>query len=305
MCVLKMIYNITFSIPEAKIVGSYTAKTKLLSDLIPGRRETYIYNTEEDYYNEYKQSLFATTTKKVGWDCMRHYEIVANGCLPFFPGFEKCPPQTMSTWPKDLQIEVNQFYQECRGNNNVNVDRWDRLMDQFIHHMRKHLTTRSMADYIVNTVGFDQASKILFLSGFIPPDYLRDLTLHGLKEKMGPGCHDFPMIPFLYKSYDQPMNNFWGKGFTYSRLLEPHMRDHSLDESLLRDIKNKYYDLIIYGSYHRGIEMPLYDYIVNYYEPRQIILLCGGDIHECPYQEWVDKGHFVFVRELPYFLSLE
>ena len=298
MSVLKMMYNVTFSIPHCKIIDDHDhqAKTKLLSDLVPGRRETYVYNTEEEYYNEYKQSFFATTTKKSGWDCMRHYEIVANGCLPFFPGFENCPPNTMSTWPKHLQLEVNRFYHECRGN--IDVDRWKSLMERFIDHMRKHLTTRSMAEYILNTVGFDHASKVLFLSGFIPPDYLRDLILHGLKEKMGPGCHDFPMVPFLYTSYDQPMDGFWGKGFTYSRLLGSQMRDHNLDKTLLGDIQNRYYDLIIYGSYHRGIEMPLYDYIAQYYGPQQIILLCGGDLHECPHQEWTDKGYHVFVREM-------
>jgi hypothetical protein len=295
-----MISNITFSIPGCKIVGDHhhQAKKKLLSDLIPGKPETYIYNTEEEYYNEYKQSYFAMTTRKAGWDCMRHYEIVANGCLPFFPDFENCPPKTMSTWPKSLQLQVNQFYHECRNISHIDFASWNSFMDQFINHMRKHLTTRSIADYVVNKVGFQNASKILFLSGFIPPDYLRDLTLHGLKEKLGSKCHDFPMIPHIYTSYDLPMNDLWGKGFTYSRLLDPQMHDDMLDTSLMEDIKNKYYDLIIYGSYHRGIEMPLYDYIVNYYEPRQIILLCGGDIHECPHREWVNKGHCVFVREL-------
>ena len=56
MSVLKMMYNVTFSIPHCKIIDDHDhqAKTKFLSDLIPGRRETYVYNTEEEYYNEKK-----------------------------------------------------------------------------------------------------------------------------------------------------------------------------------------------------------------------------------------------------------
>lgn len=68
-----MLHPITFSIAEQKIVNIIPKKTKILSSLIPGDISTYIYNTEEEYYKEYQQSYFATTTKKSGWDCMRHY----------------------------------------------------------------------------------------------------------------------------------------------------------------------------------------------------------------------------------------
>ena len=66
-------FPINFSIPKEKLCKNYVSKTKILSDLIPGDLSTYIYKNEEDYYNEYKQSYFAITKKKAGWDCMRHY----------------------------------------------------------------------------------------------------------------------------------------------------------------------------------------------------------------------------------------
>ena len=90
-----MILPITFSIPKNKIVTEIPLKTKFLSNLVPGDSNTYIYKTENDYYNEYKESLFATTYKKAGWDCMRHYEILACGCILYFPNIENCPPKTM------------------------------------------------------------------------------------------------------------------------------------------------------------------------------------------------------------------
>jgi len=86
-----MIHPITFSIPKEKIVSKVPFKTKLVSDMIPGDIKTYIYYTEKDYYNEYRQSMFAITFKKGGWDCMRHYEILANGCIPYFQNLEECP----------------------------------------------------------------------------------------------------------------------------------------------------------------------------------------------------------------------
>ena len=83
---------------------------------------------------------------------------------------------------------------------------------------------------------------------------------------------------------------------SYTHLLDLSLHREDLDEKLIEDIKNKYYDIIIYGSYHRG--MPHYDLICNVYKPDQIILLCGEDLHECNYTSYVNKGHFVFVREL-------
>ena len=55
-----------------------------ISPLIPGKLDTYIYEKERDYYDMYFNSLFALTYKKAGWDCLRHYEILANGCILYF-----------------------------------------------------------------------------------------------------------------------------------------------------------------------------------------------------------------------------
>ena len=49
-----MLHPITFSIPKNKIVLIIPNKTKVISNLIPGRIETYIYDNETDYYNQYK-----------------------------------------------------------------------------------------------------------------------------------------------------------------------------------------------------------------------------------------------------------
>ena len=39
---------------------------------------------ESDYYKDYQRSYFAITCKKGGWDCLRHYEILANAVSPTF-----------------------------------------------------------------------------------------------------------------------------------------------------------------------------------------------------------------------------
>ncbi len=50
------------------------------------------FNNEDDYYNDLQDSWFGLTCKKGGWDCMRHYEIMAAGSLLLFKDYEKKPP---------------------------------------------------------------------------------------------------------------------------------------------------------------------------------------------------------------------
>jgi hypothetical protein len=113
---------------------------------------------------------------------------------------------------------------------------------------------------------------------------------------MGINFHDYPKIKHLYKSNTQDKTQLYGNGFTYSELLDDDLHDDDTDHKIIKNIISKKYDLIIYGSYHRG--MPFYDIITTIYDSEKIVLLCGEDEHVCDYKKWCDKKHFVFVREL-------
>jgi hypothetical protein len=85
--------KIAFSIPEQKIVEAPCAKTKdfpvhivdpEVAARVPGARTQYAFATEEEYYHDLQASRFGITTKRAGWDCLRHYEIAANGAVPCF-----------------------------------------------------------------------------------------------------------------------------------------------------------------------------------------------------------------------------
>ena len=189
-----MLYPITFSIPEEKVINYIPPKTKLLSDLIPGKLDTYIYNNEHDYYSEYRKSYFAMTIKKGGWDCLRHYEILANGCIPYFPDINNCPENTLKLFPKNLIIQGNLLYQK------FNEIEYNSLLVKLMHYVLNNLTTKKMASYILSKCN-KNVKKVLYLSSNTSPDYLRCLTLHGFKELFGSSCHDYPKIEYIYKSY--------------------------------------------------------------------------------------------------------
>jgi len=294
-----MIFPITFSIPEAKIIEVISRrKKKFLSNLIPGKPETYIYNTEQKYNNEYQQSFFAVTMKKAGWDCLRHYEIIANGCIPYFIDIESCPENTLKLFPKDLIKKGNKIYLKYKDKklDSTKTSICFGLIDKLIKYMREHLTTKKMAEYILNKVNKKDVKSILFLSGITKPDYLRCLTLHGFKEIFGSNCHDHPQIKHLYKMDNYDYSKLYGKGFIYTNLLDPENRNDNLDLTIEEDIKNKKYDIIIYGNYHLG--MPYFELVDKTYDKENIILLCGEDIHKCESNTWDKKGYNVFVREM-------
>lgn len=229
---------------------------------------------------------------------MRHYEILANGCIPVFPQLDECPPRTMFNFPKDLIAKGERLFDEYRHTDADQIprDAYVGLIEELLAHTRAHLTTEGLARYMLNQTGNEQAQRVLYLSGCTAPDYLRCATLHGFKSLLGSACHDYPKIQHVYTGSATGYRHLYGKGITYANLLGPEMRDDARDASVEEDIMNQKYDLIIYGSFHRG--MPFHDLVTDHTPPNKVILMCGEDLHSCTYDKWLSEGHPVFVREL-------
>jgi hypothetical protein len=51
----------------------------------------YVHSTELTYYDDLSGSVFGITTKRGGWDCLRHYEIGANGAIICFRDLDLKP----------------------------------------------------------------------------------------------------------------------------------------------------------------------------------------------------------------------
>jgi hypothetical protein len=92
--------TISFSIPAEKILNGPPLKTKDFPihivdpeacAAIPGAVSRYAFEKESDYYADLQQSRFGITMKRGGWDCLRHYEIAANGAVPCFRNLQDKP----------------------------------------------------------------------------------------------------------------------------------------------------------------------------------------------------------------------
>jgi len=299
------ILPINFSFPKEKIVTSIPPKNLLLAPLIPGNKATYIYKNEFTYYNQYKQSLFAITCKKGGWDCLRHYEIMACGCIPVFLNINDCPSNTMSLLPKNLFLEANTLYDSLKYKsfNQLTTDELTScyiLIQKFLDYLINNLTTENIANYIIKSTINISNPKILYLSGNSYPDYLKDLTLHGFKNIYKSNFHDYPKITHMYSDFIGNKNNLYGRGMTYSKTINSNLFLDLSENIIINNITTHFYDAIIYASYHRG--MPFFDIVKQYYDDSKIILLCGEDIHRCIdiKNKYKFKNHnfTLFVREL-------
>jgi hypothetical protein len=139
--------------------------------------------------------------------------------------------------------------------------------------------------YITNPMDIARAS-----GGFIN-DYQNDLLFYGLRELYGDDVVDSTQILSLYKEYEGKINSqhLWG-GMTSFWLIG----DNNIDRSNIEEkIKDKYYDLIIYGSIKRCKKY--YDLVSKVYPANKIILIDGNDEVEL---DPLYTKHLYFKREL-------
>lgn len=315
------VHPIQFCLDESKFRrGEDIIKTKLFSDSVPlamTRIRAYPFENEEEYYREYATSLFAHTHQKLGWDCLRHHEIIAAGCIPYFHDIESCPSTILPMFPKTWVREAMTMAEESSSRPIATIvddphfmTRYTRLRDRIFEHALDTSSGRAIARYIMDTVspGWERLSSshpitVLFLSSETSPDYLRCLVLTGMKRLLG-SCRvvDVPKIPHIYTTFpEEDAKALYGRGFSYTRILDT---DPDLDrspETIGRKIASRYYDLVVYGSIHRGT--PFQEMVLQHYREEEVVYLCGEDFDtlSSPTNSCIDlrpPGSHLFVREL-------
>lgn len=156
----KDIFPIHFGFPKEKIQeklpkirkDSIVNPTKgLWADKIS---KNYIYNNEQDYYDDYRVSLFGRTHKKGGWDCLRHYEIMACRSIPYWTDIEECPELTCTNMPKQLLIQAKALYDNDFEYflTSEGLDRYNSLEEKIFNHFMGNCTTEALADYFLSVL---------------------------------------------------------------------------------------------------------------------------------------------------------
>lgn len=92
---------ISFSVPREYVVPHAPAKEKLftrhivdptVAGVVHGTSTTKPFDDEREYVADIRASRFGVTMKRSGWDCLRHYELAANGAVPCFRDLDAKPP---------------------------------------------------------------------------------------------------------------------------------------------------------------------------------------------------------------------
>lgn len=322
------LHPISFSIHHSKIIQSLKEKEKLFAKSVPiFMKAPRDFDNEKDYYNDYAISYYSHTRKKGGIDCMRHYEILANGSIPYFFGLDKCPNNTLTNFPKELVLEGMKllkhpicFFNDASVAMNENTlenfdkkEQYNEIAAQLLQYTKEHLTTRASAERMLRFIDAERKfDSVLVLTNNGRSDYLYNSLLVGLKELMGLKCVDFPRVDCIYDDLKNA-EELYGMGFSYSRVLPSNMGecDRNWDE-ITRKITEHEFDLIIncYDCEENNANLEnMIQFSLNYYKTGEIIYVCGKDCkeiqrplmldcHHCSYKGKINKGHHVFIREL-------
>ncbi len=112
----------------------------------------YVYASEEEYYADLQTSLFGITTKRAGWDALRHYEIAANGGILCFrnllakPG--RCAPVGLS---EANTLVYNSGTDLVARTNGLSLGEKDSLIEA-AHSWARSQTTQAKAEYFIDVV---------------------------------------------------------------------------------------------------------------------------------------------------------
>ena len=146
----------SFSIPEVKIRPADLARKRqrLARHCVDpevaqacGLYTSYAFASEEDYYDDLAASHFAVTTKRGGWDCLRHYEIAAAGALPCVRQLDTkpaaCAPNGLRAGVNCLRYQNWSDLEQQMNALDANPTQYQRLLKASGDWVRDYTTTKS------------------------------------------------------------------------------------------------------------------------------------------------------------------
>jgi len=145
--------------------------------------------------------------------------------------------------------------------------------------LRANLTSPAMALYVLNMMGLE-GRKVLWMDVTTPvqPDYLALGLFYGFKEVCGGDMDVLEEIPYCYKDYEGDVSQLYGRGFNYTKILEPSERKVKTDGSDITErLKNKDYDLVVFPSILRGTNLHNLQQVLNSGFPIDKIAVCIGE----------------------------
>ena len=162
------VYPIGFGIPTHRIMTFNPEKkdqlfqktapdNALFNDVqdIGGGFKHHKFTDEEEYYNDLNRSWFGLTCKKGGWDCLRHYEIIAARSVLLFKDYNKkhptCSPLCIPCLWYSSKEELDEITNRLVVNNKP-TDEYMFYLEEQIKWLYNIGTTEARAKYIIKVI---------------------------------------------------------------------------------------------------------------------------------------------------------
>lgn len=162
------VYPTGFGIPINKIIPiDFDNKIQLYQNTAPPysifntqslgveARKLYIFDNENDYYDDMQKSWFGLTCKKGGWDSLRHYEILAAGSCLLFRDYNTkptlCSPQNLPCFSYSTKDELTSLMGRLVVNDKP-TDEYKEMVHKQRSWLLKYGTTITRAQYVLNTM---------------------------------------------------------------------------------------------------------------------------------------------------------
>ena len=143
-------FPLSYCIPKSQVVTTPVLKLKKDQFVAMPNHKPYQFRSEDEYNKNYQKSMFALTRRKNGWDCLRHYEIVANGCLPVFYEHKEIPDRVMTTWNRSMLQDAYKLMWETNSKPLWMKQSYRDLTEEFTNQMLKRQTTEAAFEYILS-----------------------------------------------------------------------------------------------------------------------------------------------------------
>ena len=169
------VYPTGFGIPEERIEPiNFDVKDQLFQKTAPsdslfeqicdigGGFRHHKFNIEAEYYSDLSRSWFGLTCKKGGWDCLRHYEIIAAGSLLLFKDYDKkpplCSPQNLPCFSYSCLKDLRDLMDTLVINNKP-TEKYLDMLNQQRSWLYGYGTTIARAKFILKTIKDNKIKK--------------------------------------------------------------------------------------------------------------------------------------------------
>jgi hypothetical protein len=292
-------YSGYFSIPPQNIIDKVPVKRQDWATVVPGRKDTYKFSSEDLYRRDLEVSRFAITRRRYGYATNRNLEILAAGSVPFFCGLSSLPRTgTLKSLPLQFMSMVTKYpgvrakcwpHKLAAGfpiaSESFNSTQYERVVRKLLDFTRQYQVSSHLAKYVLSATSLQRLPKhVLVLWASHYTIFLTSL-INGLRN-LGVTVEDIPRRDEVYRGPGCPeaQAKTYAKGwFFFCRTEEsPGLYRDSIEDRIRRREFDVVFisvtDTLTYFMKNPRKDIPFFDAIVESYPRDRVVTINDADL---------------------------